>query len=490
MNDRETMESLASDITLADFGPALVVRNWETECASQLFTGQGFRIKKSISFDRRTGKRYIDGIQSPLFGTTWDDEDAFKDRVSCECGKMKGAVYEGEICPECGTMVGYIDVDLNKFGWIVMKNEFKIINPAMFDLIQKYIGKPALDRMLKFDKEMDIDGHYAPNKSKGRDQFNSIGLTGFRKNLFRILEFYRGKRDKKKEAYYWEIIKKWDCIFSSAIPVYSSFIRPISTSGSEYRYTKTEPSYNVIIGCVNKLNAYHTTEIDESNIEDINDLLYKIQEKVNKNNELAFKMLDKKTGHIHDGIFGGRLDFSARDVIVIDPTLRANEIGLSYLAVLELYKLELCNIITKINGVTYDAALKLWFDSHIHFNPLMYETMRYLMNNTKLGMVCLINRNPTIDFGSFDCMHVVKITDSYDNMTMSLPVQILDKLNADFDGDNLNIYSLKTNDLKRKFDKILNPAKSMFISRNDGRIDGQNFLKKDQIIGLHQFCVC
>ena len=37
----------------------------------------------------------------------------------------------------------------------------------------------------------------------------------------------------------------------------------------------------------------------------------------------------------------------------------------------------------------------------------------------------------TIDFGSFDCMKVVGITENYDNMTMSLPVQILGKLNAD-----------------------------------------------------------
>jgi hypothetical protein len=61
-------------------------------------------------------------------------------------------------------------------------------------------------------------------------------------------------------------------------------------------------------------------------------------------------------------------------------------------------------------------------------------------------------------------------------------------VNTRFDGDNLNIYSLKTNDLKKKFDVILNPTKSMFISRNNGNLDPQNFLKKDQMIGLHQFC--
>ena len=73
-------------------------------------------------------------------------------------------------------------------------------------------------------------------------------------------------------------------------------------------------------------------------------------------------------------------------------------------------------------------------------------------------------------------------------MTMNLSIPVLGKLNADFDGDILNIYSLKTNDMKKKFSKYLDPTRSMFISRNDGFIDSQNFLKKDQLIGLHSFC--
>lgn len=182
------------------------------------------------------------------------------------------------------------------------------------------------------------------------------------------------------------------------------------------------------------------------------------------------------------------MDFSARDVIVPNPTLRADEIILSYLAVLELYKLEIINLIVKIHGCNYTRALKYWFDAHLHFSPFVYQIMEYMRENTKLGLLCLINRNPTIDFGSFICVKIVGITDTYDNMTMSIPIQVLGKLNADFDGDNLNIYSLKTNELKRKFNGILNPTKSMFISRNDGFLDSQNFLKKDQFIGLHAFC--
>lgn len=488
MNDLETMDRLAADITVSDFGPKMVVRNWDTMCASQMILGKGFPIRKQKSFENRQGKqfKYIDGIHSPLYGTTWEDDDAYKDRYSCQCGYRQGTIYEGEICPKCKEKVGYVDVDLGKFGWIQLNTRYKIINPAMFSLLQKFIGETTLDKMLKWDCEMDSNGHYIPNTSKGRDRFKSIGLIGFREKLPEIIEWYRPRR-KKYESYYWEIIKKWDCIFASNIPVFSNFMRPIYTTSSEYHYTDAERDYNVIVGCRNDLNAYKG-EIDESNMEAINSILYKIQQKVMAINDFIFRMLDKKTGHIHDGIFGGRMEFSARDVIVPNPELRANEIVLSYLAVVELYKLEIINLITKIHGCTYHSALKYWFDAHLEFSPFVYEIMKYLMEKTKGGLCVLANRNPTIDFGSFIFARIVGITDSYDNMTMNLPIPVLGKLNADFDGDTLNIYSLKTNDLKRKYSKFLDPTRSMFISRNNGFLDSQNFLKKDQLIGLHAFC--
>ena len=85
MNDLDNMERLVPEIVLSDFGPRLVVVNWDTACAVQMFTGKGFPIRKRKSFDNKQ-KKYIDGIHSPLFGSSWEDEDAFKDRFSCECG--------------------------------------------------------------------------------------------------------------------------------------------------------------------------------------------------------------------------------------------------------------------------------------------------------------------------------------------------------------------------------------------------------------------
>lgn len=86
------------------------------------------------------------------------------------------------------------------------------------------------------------------------------------------------------------------------------------------------------------------------------------------------------------------------------------------------------------------------------------------------------------------CVKVVEVKKDYDDLTMSLPCQILGSLNADFDGDVLNIVALKGNDFKKKFDEIFNPRNSLFVSRNDGLFNDDCNLLKDQAIGIYEFC--
>ena len=52
-----------------------------------------------------------------------------------------------------------------------------------------------------------------------------------------------------------------------------------------------------------------------------------------------------------------------------------------------------------------------------------------------------------------------------------------------FDGDILNIVSLKSKELEKAFDKYFNPRKNMYISRNDGLFNSDFNLFKDQLIG-------
>lgn len=94
----------------------------------------------------------------------------------------------------------------------------------------------------------------------------------------------------------------------------------------------------------------------------------------------------------------------------------------------------------------------------------------------------------TINYGSIICCRVKSVKTDYDDLTLSLSAQVLSSLNADFDGDTLNIISIKSNEFKKKLMAIFNPRNTMFISKNDGYVEGG--LIKDQLIGLSYFCVC
>jgi hypothetical protein len=103
-------------------GPTPKIRDWEQEFQEDLITGNGF-IVKAKPFKKKIkdkngdilqkGIKEMDGIHSPRFGTDWQDENAFADRYSCECGNLIGRVYNGRKCPKCGTKVQFVDVDLS-----------------------------------------------------------------------------------------------------------------------------------------------------------------------------------------------------------------------------------------------------------------------------------------------------------------------------------------------------------------------------------------
>lgn len=84
-------------------------------------------------------------------------------------------------------------------------------------------------------------------------------------------------------------------------------------------------------------------------------------------------------------------------------------------------------------------------------------------------------------------MKVVKISPDINDHTMALPESILQLMNADFDGDVLNINSIKIDSIKDEYYEQLNPMNNIFISRNDGKYNMDASLIKDQAIGLYCF---
>ena len=77
--------------------------NWDVEYVHDILTDNGFTITEPavVKFDD-TKQKSLYGARSPLYGTNYEDENAFIERYRCECGAFKGKMFVGEICPICG----------------------------------------------------------------------------------------------------------------------------------------------------------------------------------------------------------------------------------------------------------------------------------------------------------------------------------------------------------------------------------------------------
>lgn len=492
------LELLPEFYNVASVGPRLRVMDWHKSFYVDMITNKGFIVKtkpfkkkKKIDRDGNILKglkeKEMDGIHSPRFGSDWQDENAFAERYRCTCGETIGKFYVDQICPSCNSKVKFVDVDLKMFAWLKIQSPFYMIQPLMYVKIADFIGKDNMAQIIDFKKDMDINGYYRETvEVNPKNPFAGIGMTDFYDRFDEIMEFFK-KKKKNKASLYDNIMMDRHKIFVQEIPVFSAVLRPVFFTNEDYSYTKIDRLYNAMFGNIERLND-ELDGLNLRNIAKVNKNLHKAQLSLNEVYKLVFKSLTEKEGHIRCNILGGKVNFSARNVIIPDDRLRSYQVRLPYVTFVELYKEEIINLIVKLTGVSYNIAVDEWFNAYREFDPKIYQIIKYMLKNTKNGNKILLNRNPTIDFGSFLCMEVADVKADYDDLSTSLPISILTALNADFDGDVLNIISLKTNELKKAFDTVFNPHKSLIIDRNTGRFNSKHSLIKDQLIGLYQFC--
>ena len=71
------------------------------------------------------------------------------------------------------------------------------------------------------------------------------------------------------------------------------------------------------------------------------------------------------------------------------------------------------------------------------------------------------------------------------NYTMSVPLQVLRGLAADFDGDVLNIFMIINEEFYKACNAIFNPRNNMYISHNNGLSNQDLCVQKDTVINAN-----
>lgn len=214
--------------------------NYESECAYDCIHDKGFLISDIPFSDVDKSIRNVDGPRSPRYGSSFGDAGEFEDRYHCSCGKYVGKIFEGDICPDCGTRIEFHDVNINYTGWLNFA-PYKIINPLYFHMLQSALSKKVLENIISNENIITSQGIIRKHNEhievkKSLLQYHNIGIMEFFYHYEEIMEFYKRKRKQKAELID-KLIRDKASVFTSKIPVYSTALRMSSVTTESYYFS-------------------------------------------------------------------------------------------------------------------------------------------------------------------------------------------------------------------------------------------------------------
>lgn len=398
--------------------------DWDVWFYNSMINDEGFIISEpaTITLDGKQQKTMY-GPNSPLFGTTYGDEQAFMERHRCECGAFKGLQFEGEICPICKTPIKERPINIKMTGWILMGEGNYIINPYWYKIFLRLIGKKLFPQIIAIDERVDKDGNrhkLIPGVDyEQKTPYDYIGISGFYENFEEIIEYFK----KKKKNHADELDKclhEKSKIFTSHIPVYSTALRPSSSTSDTFYYNGIDKQINPTFNLCQSIQ----------DCEDIERPGYqaRIQERVNTMWDFNFELINKKEGFIRNKLIAGALNYTARCVIVPDPTLRVDEVIVSYQQFRVQMKYRIIYYIMNIDKCSLSTAYYQWKDAY-EFDEHVYNIMMLIIEREHPRI--LLNRNPTLNYYSMLLMRIKAIDRDPYRTTLSVPLSILPGLNAD-----------------------------------------------------------
>ena len=161
---------------------------------------------------------------------------------------------------------------------------------------------------------------------------------------------------------------------------------------------------------------------------------------------MNFELLNGKDGWIRDQLMGGGLNYSARNVIIPDNTLRDNEVDLSYHTFRVLFKMKIISYLQRMNNCTLAQAKYLW-ETHHECDPMMLKIMRAIVKKERLCVI--INRNPTLNYYSILRMYIRDIKEDDGDYTLSVPMSVKKE-----EGPTINLFNCWNNLLGQKYQSV------------------------------------
>jgi len=401
---------------------------------------------------------------------------------TCGCGQYYGRSKFGETCNQCGVEITHSSIRRKRFAKI--KLPFPIINPMMFYLVAK-VGKKTFETiMLDLINNELVTYYYDLTKNKyikvAQDPENpgevsypeGVEVFSGHNGIFEIVkkEALKNKDSNPGWKFIHDNIGKF---YMNNVIIPPPEFRPVSKSRDVQMRDEINMFYMTIL---NFTLTMHIEDFDSATHDEIMSINFKnLQKHVFTLYEYIFEKFSKKEGLIRGFILGKRIDFSGRAVIAPDPTLNLDECSVPYCMILELFKLDIINILLeKRMFKRYDPALN-YVDECIKLQD--YSLLDVAKKVTESRYV-MLNRQPTLHRLGMLAFKV-KINSDY---VIKIHPLVCEPFNADFDGDQMAVYiSLYPVTIKECEEKL--GILSNLISPSTGNLSiGAN---QDIVLGLY-----
>ncbi|RLS66998.1 MAG: DNA-directed RNA polymerase subunit beta' [Planctomycetota bacterium] len=433
-------------------------------------------VKKPETINYRTYRPEKDGLMcEKIFGPEKDWE--------CSCGKYRGMKYKGMICDRCGVKVTHSRVRRKRMGHIELAAP--IVHIWFFKAMPSRLGAllemktSSLEKVIYFQDYVVLDPKDTPLKKQHllseeeyREARATYGDNGFEaemgaeairklllgldlvqlsKDLREDLSTTGSKQKKKDLVNRLKIVEairdsenKPEWMVLDVIPVIPPDLRPlVMLDSGNFATSDLNDLYRRIINRNNRLKKLVDLNAPEVIIRNEKRMLQQSVDALFDNNRckrpvLASSnrplksltdMIKGKQGRFRENLLGKRVDYSARSVIVVGPTLRLHQCGLPKKIALELYQPFIIRRLKELGHAdTIKSAKKMLERKDAEVWDILEEVIR--------NHPVLLNRAPTLHRMGIQAFEPLLV----EGNAIKLHPLVCKGFNADFDGDQMAVH--------------------------------------------------
>lgn len=325
---------------------------------------------------------------------------------------------------------------------------------------QKFVAKMGAEALEELLKRLDLDQQSYDLRHQAANETSQQRKNEALKRL-QVVEAFRSAQENIENRPEWMIVK--------IVPVIPPELRPlVPLEGGRFATSDLNDLYRRVIIRNNRLKRLIEIKAPEvilrnekRMLQEAVDSLFDNSRKVNAvktEGNRALKSLSDilkgKQGRFRQNLLGKRVDYSARSVIVVGPSLKLHECGLPKDMAAELFKPFIIRKMIERGVVKTVKSAKKIVDRK---DPIVWD----ILENVLKGHPVLLNRAPTLHRLGIQAFQPKLV----EGKAIQLHPLVCTAFNADFDGDQMAVHVplgnaaiLEAQVLMLASHNILNPA--------------------------------